>query len=97
MRLTNNQIVTIKHLTKKFFGKNAIVYLFGSRTDDNRKGGDIDIYIETREKGSVFEKKIEMLAELEKEFGQRKIDIVINNFRSHLPVYDIAKQEGILL
>jgi hypothetical protein len=37
-----------------------------------------------------------MLAALEKEFGERKIDIVINNFQSHLPVYDIAKQEGIL-
>jgi len=38
-----------------------------------------------------------MLVELEKKLGQRKIDIIINNFRNHIPIYDVAKEEGILL
>ena len=97
MRLTEYQSKIIKNLTSKFFGKNAKVYLFGSRADDNKKGGDIDIYIETDVNENIFDKKIEMLIELEKKFGQRKIDLVVNNFHSHLSIYDIAKKEGVLL
>jgi len=97
MRLSEYQINLIKDLSHRFFGKNAKVYLFGSRTDDNKKGGDIDIYIETDAKENVFDRKIEMLVELEKNLGQRKIDLVINNFGNHLPIYEVAKKEGILL
>ena len=97
MRLSEFQIELIKNLSHRFFGKNAKVYLFGSRADDNKKGGDIDIYIETDIKENVFDKKIGMLVELEKKIGQRKIDLVVNNFANHLPIYEIAKKEGIIL
>lgn len=97
MRLTEYQKNLIKTLTHKFFGESAKVYLFGSRADDNKKGGDIDIYIETDKNAGLLDKKIDMLVELEKKMGERKIDLVINNFRSHLPVFDVAKKEGILL
>jgi len=97
MRLAESHVNLIKTLTLKFFGKNAKVYLFGSRIDDHKKGGDIDIYIETDINENVLEKKINMLVELEKKMGQRKIDIVINNFHNHLPIYDVARKEGIIL
>ena len=98
MRLTEYQANLIKELSRKFFGENVKVFLFGSRVDDTKKGGDIDIYIETTNlHEDIFGKKIGMLVELEKKMGQRKIDIVVNNFSSHLDVYDVAKREGILL
>lgn len=97
MRLTEKQIKIIKDLAYKFLGTDAKIYLFGSRTDDSKKGGDIDIYIETRITENILEKKINMLVELEKKLGQRKIDIVINNFQKNLPVYEVAKKEGIIL
>ena len=97
MRLKEYQANLIKTLAVKFFGKEAKVYLFGSRVDKNKKGGDIDIYIETDGNQNILEKKIDMLVELEKKLGQRKIDLVVNNFRHHLPIYDVAKKEGILL
>jgi predicted nucleotidyltransferase len=97
MRLKEFQINIIKELTHKFFGKNAKVYLFGSRVDDYKKGGDIDIYIETDISEGIFDKKIQMRFELEKKLGQRKIDIVVNNFSTHLPIFDVAKEEGIAL
>jgi len=97
MRLSANQIKIIKDLSVRYFGMNAKVYLFGSRADDNKKGGDIDIYIETDVAENIFDKKIDMLVELERKLGQRKIDLVVNNFRSNLPIFTVAKAEGILL
>ena len=57
MRLKKENIEVIKILAKKYFGENAKVYLFGSRIDDNKKGGDIDLYIETDVKDNIIEKK----------------------------------------
>ncbi|MFO7448022.1 MAG: nucleotidyltransferase domain-containing protein [Ignavibacteriaceae bacterium] len=97
MRLTGDQIEIIKTLAAQFFGSNAKVYLFGSRVDDKKQGGDIDIYIETDVKAGILDKKLNMLLELEKQLGQRKIDLVINNFKNHLPVYEVARKEGVIL
>jgi len=47
MRLSNDSMLTIKQAVTLIFGKDAKVYLFGSRADDAKKGGDIDLYIET--------------------------------------------------
>jgi len=54
---------------------NAKIYLFGSRTDDNERGGDIDIMILTE---VLAEKRILRKIRLEfiKKFGWRKIDLV---------------------
>lgn len=51
MRLTEHQAKVIKKNCQMVFGEQTQVYLFGSRTDDNRRGGDIDLYIlpETQE------------------------------------------------
>ncbi len=45
MRLNEFEIDTINKLAKKHFGDGTSVYLFGSRTDDRKKGGDIDLFI----------------------------------------------------
>jgi hypothetical protein len=39
MRLISFQAETIKELSKKYFEEQTTVCLFGSRTDDNKKGG----------------------------------------------------------
>ncbi|MDH7604646.1 MAG: nucleotidyltransferase domain-containing protein [Melioribacter sp.] len=97
MRLKKENIEIIKTLAKKYFGEDAKVYLFGSRIDDNKKGGDIDLYIETDVKDNIIEKKIKLIGELHKELGEQKIDIVINNFTHNKIIYQIAKEEGIPL
>ncbi|RZD17333.1 MAG: nucleotidyltransferase domain-containing protein [Candidatus Acididesulfobacter guangdongensis] len=99
MRLTDYEIKAIKEISAKIFGDDSIAYIFGSRVDDAKKGGDIDIYIETDKNADIFENKLKFLVELEKKIGERKIDVVIKSADSdeNLPIYKIAKTQGVLL
>ncbi len=97
MRIKKEDIIIIKKITKEHFGDNAKVYLFGSRVDDQKKGGDIDLYIETDMKNDIFKKKLKMLGMLHRVLGEQKIDIVINNFINDKYIYQIARNEGIPL
>ena len=97
MRLKKEDIKTIKDAAKKYFGKDAVAYLFGSRTDNRKKGGDIDIYVETILLDDIFERKIKMLVFLKKILGDQRIDLVVNNFQKEKTIFKVAKQEGVLL
>jgi predicted nucleotidyltransferase len=80
MRLTNFEKKSIKESFLETF-KRGKIYLFGSRTDDNRRGGDIDLYILLDYKESadtLFNKKIEFLGKLQNKIGEQKIDVIIS-------------------
>ena len=47
MRLTKQQTITILQSVSRLAGIGAIVYLLGSRLNDQSKGGDIDLLIES--------------------------------------------------
>jgi len=80
MRLTSQEIEAIKRITKNIFGKEASVSLFGSRVDDMKKGGDIDLLIKCPDKNKyTIENKVRFLAELKQEIGDQKIDVVFDN------------------
>jgi predicted nucleotidyltransferase len=49
MRLNQKQLTSIKTNFNNCFD-NGKIYLFGSRVDDTKKGGDIDLYISTQDK-----------------------------------------------
>jgi predicted nucleotidyltransferase len=95
MRLTQKQITSIKTNFQSIF-HDGIIYLFGSRVDDAKKGGDIDLYISTDNKENLILKKIQFLAKLKREIGEQKIDVVFDNGENRL--IDIkAKKEGVIL
>ncbi|MDH5719770.1 MAG: nucleotidyltransferase domain-containing protein [Spirochaetia bacterium] len=48
----------MKSKAEEVFGSNAKVYLFGSRAEDTKKGGDIDLFIDSSEKISLEKKFI---------------------------------------
>ena len=80
MRLNDNDIKAIKNVAKAVFGETAIIWLFGSRTDDHKKGGDIDLFINNvNETTLTLEAKIRFLTELKIKIGDRKIDVVFDN------------------
>ncbi len=80
MRLTPNQIDAINSIARKYFGKNVHVFLFGSRVDTDKKGGDIDLFIKSKDEALLtLETKIYFLAELKSVIGNQKIDVVFDN------------------
>lgn len=98
MRLTEREKSTIKKLTEQYFGPDATILLFGSRTDSKAKGGDIDLYlIPGKNNEKLHEKKIKFLVALELEVGEQKIDLVIENKEQPRSIDQVAKKEGIQL
>ena len=91
MRISKEEVEFIKYLSKKYFNSDE-VYLFGSRVDNTKKGGDIDIYIETVHKSNITRKKLDFLTEYNLKFGIQKVDLVVNNFTNNKEIYKIAKK-----
>ncbi|HSR18327.1 MAG TPA: nucleotidyltransferase domain-containing protein [Ignavibacteriaceae bacterium] len=76
MRLDPKEIETLKSSLKEL-DRNAKIYLFGSRVDDNKKGGDIDLLVISRK---LDKKSIRPLKhKFYENFGEQKIDIIIDN------------------
>ncbi|MCC6550496.1 MAG: nucleotidyltransferase domain-containing protein [Ignavibacteriaceae bacterium] len=97
MRLSPSQITIIRKAVADIFGEGSRVMLFGSRADDNKRGGDIDLYIETSEKASLLDKKVKLLVRLNRELGEQKIDVVVNNFSLDKDIFTIARSTGVWL
>ncbi len=97
IRLSEEQILTIKKLALKYFDSND-VRVFGSRADINKKGGDIDIFIKTRKSDEILRKKLDFLREFQKKFGLQKIDLVIEYEGSpNKRIFSEAKTNGVKL
>ena len=75
MRLTSKEIEAIVQTFKEIF-KEGEIYLFGSRVDDSKKGGDIDLFIISN--NATVAKKIDFLVLLKQRIGEQKIDVVIS-------------------
>ena len=78
MRLTDQYINLIQKTAARHFGNSTHVYLFGSRVQDNLKGGDIDLLIKTDEDKMTFINKVLFLVDLKKQLGDQKIDVVFD-------------------
>lgn len=78
MRLTPEQVQAIKEETAHVFGAGVSVWLFGSRVDDEARGGDIDLLvhsdhpIEDRQRRSL-----RLVARLQMRIGDQPIDVVV--------------------
>jgi predicted nucleotidyltransferase len=101
MRITSGQKQIICASAAKYFGADVQVWLFGSRVDDQAKGGDIDLYIEPQIQNAadLITAKLQFLREVHKKIGEQKVDVVLYpaNDATDLPIYRIAKQSGVLL
>jgi predicted nucleotidyltransferase len=75
MRITEHQKNVIVEAVINI-DPNAKIWLFGSRTDDSKKGGDIDIGILSL-KVDVME-EIKIRQKICDKIGEQKIDIVVS-------------------
>ena len=96
MRLTNEQRKIIKQQAIECFGPQVEVRLFGSRLDDDTRGGDIDLYIETalpRREAVVRESRYYYM--LQRLLGEQKMDIVLMTPDTDpQPIHSDAKTSG---
>lgn len=99
MRLSQDQIAAIHEAVAEVFGNGAQVWLFGSRVDDNKRGGDIDLLIrpEAGVSDQLLRRKIRLLGRLEQALGERKIDIVIEQPADTRPIVRVARETGVRL
>ncbi len=78
MRLSALSVQTIKTIINQW-DSNARIYLFGSRLDDNKRGGDIDLLIET---SRPIENPAWEIARLSSTLSRlmqgRKVDVVLD-------------------
>lgn len=100
MRLNINEINEIKAVAQSVFGANVFVTLFGSRIDDNKKGGDIDLLIncnKTISRDELYQLKLNFLIQLKKRIGDQKIDVLIDGGQKNNTILKAVANEGILL
>ena len=99
MRLTDHQARAITQLAHEIAGERAQVRIFGSRLDDDARGGDLDLMLEIFEPAANpallaarFSVRVTRLIQ------GRKVDVVLaapNLMR--LPIHDMAFKEGRVL
>jgi predicted nucleotidyltransferase len=97
VRLTEDEIKAITETAKEVFGKDVKVWLFGSRTDLAKRGGDIDLYIEFPFKGNILNKKLTFLVKLEDKIGEQRVDLIIRPPDAEDEIAKVAKGRGVRL
>jgi predicted nucleotidyltransferase len=97
MRLTPEQRRAIREATAETFGPGVEVKLFGSRLDDTKRGGDIDLLLESSEPiPQAEERTTELIARIQKRLGLRKIDVIYAwPGLEEKPVHHSARREGV--
>jgi predicted nucleotidyltransferase len=97
MRLDPEELNSIIKAFQECFSQGDHLWLFGSRVDDKKRGGDIDLYVEMQDYESQKAFKLrhcfwDLLQDL---LGEQKIDIIIRDPEQDLLIHQIAQQEGI--
>lgn len=79
MRLAESEISHIQSISYQVFGHDVSVWLFGSRVDDTKRGGDIDLLIlasDVIQKHNLSRLDIDYCVRLKSVLGEQKIDTV---------------------
>ena len=96
MRLTQQQQRVINDAAAQSFGPDAKVILFGSRLDDQKRGGDIDLLVECP--GPIANAGMaaaRMAAKIQMQLGERKVDVLYTRPGcTHSPAHQAALTKG---
>lgn len=102
MRLNSTERNAIAQAAREAFDPGTAVFLFGSRAHDDRRGGDIDLLVETPRSMSPEEqvaRRTRFVARIWRALEEQRIDVVITagDGQDPRPVVAAAKRTGILL
>ena len=99
MRLTNQQIQLIRDIVRQVAGDACRVRIFGSRLDDVKRGGDVDVLLDLPD--AVNNPALiaaTVSARVSRAMYGRKVDVLISAPNlMRLPIHDIAFKEGQVL
>ena len=96
MRLTPPQIHIILLSVHAVLGADARVWLYGSRLDDQRKGGDVDLLIESEHKpGLLLRARIKLSIE---NTLQLPVDVLlVQRGAAPTPFESIARKQAVVI
>lgn len=99
MRLTDDQVETIRQLALQVAGAQSRVRVFGSRLDDAAHGGDLDLMLELNEPiDNPALMAAQMSARVSRAMHGRKVDVLLSAPNlMRLPIHEMAFNEGKLL
>lgn len=95
MRLTAFEIKTLRTIINEIDPAGS-VYLYGSRANDNRRGGDIDIYLQASH-------PIDLKTRLRTQYRLQQacnthVDLLVKNPQQPLQtIHQIAIEQGVLI
>lgn len=99
IRLTSDELLAIRNSFRDIFLSEDHLWIFGSRANISKKGGDIDLYIETNinDFDDASNRENRLVLSLWEKIGEQKIDVVLNilSMNKQLPIYEIAKKTGV--
>ena len=80
MRVSGKNVATFKNAIRGAFPGQPKVFLFGSRVDDNKRGGDIDLMVVSGLRRNELEiAKIKAITKIQMTLGEQKIDLIVTN------------------
>ena len=95
MRLSSSQVSTIKSVVAQTLDPGAQVWLFGSRVDDAKRGGDVDLYVQTTHPVDLAQ---ELLCKVRlKEGLDLGVDMLLAQEHQHSAIGQIARFTGVQL
>jgi predicted nucleotidyltransferase len=99
MRLTARDRHAIVQATAEVAGPAARALLFGSRTDDRARGGDIDLLIELPQApADPLGLSLKLSARIQHRVGLRRIDVLVADPGSvPTPLLERARREAVAL
>jgi predicted nucleotidyltransferase len=93
VRLESDEIRVIRKVVSEF-DKDAEIYIFGSRVDMGKKGGDIDILVLSDR--IDWRARREIRVSLIEKLGDRKIDLIVaRKDEKDNPLVELAIEEGV--
>ena len=99
MRLSQDYVDTIRVTAREVFGPDAVVRLFGSRADDSKRGGDVDLHVALPRKLEDWHSKYRFINLVQdRSDDDRKIDLILHEAGQPLGSIDkVALRDGIIL